>query len=182
MFVFIQVGDLSLSFQVGDCEGYLDMTSTRVSTPSTSGTTSKSSTRYKIKTFNFKSNVDHCGQVKDSVKELSKLLSSLLHSQSKVLIFTTTKNPTTFVFFSHSGTNYNSSSRTGRAIYWSNYKIMNPSGNPLNLPEMMKLTGAEMREGELPLISISERALATKVCRQPYCRIQIVTPPPLKKL
>ena len=98
MFVFIQVGYLSLSFQVGDCEGYLDMTSTRVSTPSTSGTTSKSSTRYKIKTFNFKSNVDHCGQVKDSVKELSKLLSSLLHSQSKVLIFTTTKNPTTFVF------------------------------------------------------------------------------------
>ena len=82
---------------MGDCEGYLDMTSTRVSTPSTSGTTSKSSTRYKIKTFNFKSNVDHCGQVKDSVKELSKLLSSLLHSQSKVLIFTT-KNPTTFVF------------------------------------------------------------------------------------
>merc|ERR1712107_840627 len=30
---------------VGDCEGYLDMTSTRLSTPSTSGTASKCSTR-----------------------------------------------------------------------------------------------------------------------------------------
>jgi hypothetical protein len=39
---------------------------------------------------------------------------------------------------------------------------MNPSGNPLNLPEMTKLTHQEVREGELPLISISERALATK--------------------
>merc|ERR1719180_341990 len=54
---------------VGDCEGYLDMTSTRVSTPSTSGTASKSSTRR--------------AQVKDGVKELSKLIPSLLHCQSK---------------------------------------------------------------------------------------------------
>ena len=61
--------------------------------------------------------------------------------------------------------NYNTSTRTGRAIYWSNYKIMNPSGNPLNLPEMTKLTHQEVREGELPLISISERALATKVSK-----------------
>ena len=34
--------------KVGDCEGYLDMTSTRLSTPSTSGTASKCSTRWKL--------------------------------------------------------------------------------------------------------------------------------------
>ena len=34
--------------KVGDCEGYLDMTSTRLSTPSTSGTASKCSTRSKL--------------------------------------------------------------------------------------------------------------------------------------
>jgi len=109
---------------VGDCEGYLDMTSTRVSTPSTSGTASKSSTR-------------------------SRTVSK---SSASSYLPSSTASPSA---------NYNTSTRTGRAIYWSNYKIMNPSGNPLNLPEMMKLT-QEMREGELPLISISERALATK--------------------
>jgi len=110
---------------VGDCEGYLDMTSTRVSTPSTSGTASKSSTR-------------------------SRTVSK---SSASSYLPSSTASPST---------NYNTSTRAGRAIYWSNYKIMNPSGNPLNLPEMMKLTKEEMREGELPLISISERALATK--------------------
>merc|ERR1712107_637382 len=54
------------------------------------------------------------------------------------------------------------SSRAGRAIYWSNYKIINNSnGQSSNLPEMMTLSSGT-REGELPLISISERALATK--------------------
>ena len=63
-------------------------------------------------------------------------------------------------------TNYSTSSRAGRAIYWSNYKIINNSnGQSSNLPEMMTLSSGT-REGELPLISISERALATKVRQQ----------------
>ena len=59
-------------------------------------------------------------------------------------------------------TNYSTSSRAGRAIYWSNYKIINNS----NWPSEMMTRSSGTREGELPLISISERALATKVRQQ----------------
>ena len=97
-------------------------------------------------------------QVKDCVKELGKLLYPLLiHRQSKVSISGQISNYHASLFHS---TNYSTSSRAGRALYWSNYKIINNSnGQSSNLPEMM-------REGELPLISISERALATKVRQQ----------------
>ena len=97
-------------------------------------------------------------QVKDCVKELGKLLYPLLiHRQSKVSVSTQISKYHASLFHS---TNYSTSSRAGRALYWSNYKIINNSnGQSSNLPEMM-------REGELPLISISERALATKVRQQ----------------
>ena len=97
-------------------------------------------------------------QVKDCVKELGKLLYALLiHRQSKVSVSTQISKYHASLFHS---TNYSTSSRAGRALYWSNYKIINNSnGQSSNLPEMM-------REGELPLISISERALATKVRQQ----------------
>ena len=105
-------------------------------------------------------------QVKDCVKELGKLLYPLLiHRQSKVALNfgQTFQISRLSLFYS---TNYSTSSRAGRAIYWSNYKIINNSnGQSSNLPEMMTLSSGT-REGELPLISISERALATKVRQQ----------------
>ena len=99
-------------------------------------------------------------QVKDCVKELGKLLYPLLiHRQSKVFLNFRPNFQISRLSFFHS-TNYSTSSRAGRALYWSNYKIINNSNGPSsNPPEMM-------REGELPLISISERALATKVRQQ----------------
>ena len=99
-------------------------------------------------------------QVKDCVKELGKLLYPLLiHRQSKVFLNFRPNYQISRLSLFHS-TNYSTSSRAGRALYWSNYKIINNSnGQSSNLPEMM-------REGELPLISISERALATKVRQQ----------------
>ena len=97
-------------------------------------------------------------QVKDCVKELGKLLYPLLiHRQSKVSLNFGPNFQISRLSLFYS-TNYSTSSRAGRAIYWSNYKIINNS----NGPEMMTLSSGT-REGELPLISISERALATKV-------------------
>merc|ERR1712107_817910 len=112
---------------VGDCEGYLDMTSTRLSTPSTSGTASKCSTR-------------------------SRTVSK--SSASSYIPSSSTASPST---------NYSTSSRAGRAIYWSNYKIINNSnGQSSNLPEMMTLSSGT-REGELPLISIASGPLQPRM-------------------
>ena len=148
--------------KVGDCEGYLDMTSTRLSTPSTSGTASKCSTRWKLPRRRCKCNA-LCVLVPGQglCQRARQALISPPHPppvQGLSQFWAKFPDITPLFFYS---TNYSTSSRAGRAIYWSNYKIINNS----NGPEMMTLSSGT-REGELPLISISERALATKVRQQ----------------